>query len=263
MRSNRYMSKFSTKEMIWKLSIFVLLCITIKSRMDCEGRFEKINMEVDDESLISDTDVNFYSFVKTYAGSEGISLYLSSIQETRDGGYIISGTTSSIGSDSGKYLLILKLRADGEIEWQKSYGWGIYSDSSFIQQTSDDGFIITTTTGIYGAGNDDILTLKVDINGRKVWGKTYGGHAADKASSIQLTRDGGYILTGNTYSFGVGDLDIWILKLRGDGSIEWQKTYGGSDWDYASAIQQTRDGGYILAGNTNSFGAGGQDIWIL
>jgi predicted secreted protein len=95
------------------------------------------------------------------------------------------------------------------------------------------------------------------------WATTYGGSSRDSVSSIQQTSDGGYIVAGHTYSFGRGSSDIWILKLSSAGDVEWQKTYGGSEHDSADSIQQTSDGGYIVAGEIDSFGAGGNDIWFL
>ena len=83
------------------------------------------------------------------------------------------------------------------------------------------------------------------------WQKTYGGTGDDYANSIQQTSDGGYIVAGSTNSFGAGNYDSWILKLGTDGTVDWQKTYGGTGDDYANSIQQTSDGGYIVAGTTN------------
>ncbi|MGR3311050.1 MAG: hypothetical protein ACUZ77_09760, partial [Candidatus Brocadiales bacterium] len=95
------------------------------------------------------------------------------------------------------------------------------------------------------------------------WAATYGGGNSDIANSIQQTLDGGYIIAGWTSSFGAGDYDFWVLKLRQDGIIEWQKTYGGDNWEGARSIQQTIDGGYIVGGTTRSSGAGNYDFWVL
>jgi hypothetical protein len=95
------------------------------------------------------------------------------------------------------------------------------------------------------------------------WAKSYGGIAYDSAYSIQQTSDGGYIVAGITSSFGAGETDLWVLKLDSSGSVQWQKTYGGTKGDSAYSIQQTSDGGYIMAGGTSSFGAGETDLWVL
>ena len=100
------------------------------------------------------------------------------------------------------------------------------------------------------------------------WAITYGGSNYDAGRSIQQTTDGGYIVAGYTWSFGAGNYDFWVLKLNSNGSIAWQKTYGGSDGDCAYSIQQTFDqqgnpDGYIVAGETVSFGAGSGNFWVL
>ena len=90
-----------------------------------------------------------------------------------------------------------------------------------------------------------------------------GGPSSDEATSIQQTADGGYVVAGWTTSFEAGGEDFWVLKLAGDGTIQWQKTYGGASSDEALSIQQTADGGYVVAGFTNSFGAEEGDFWVL
>jgi len=149
--------------------------------------------------------------------------------------------------------------------WQKTFG-GSYDDGAYsIQQTKYGGYIVAGLTNSFGAGNYDVYIIKLNGNGNKVWEKTYGGSNNDEAFSIQQTKDGGYIVAGWTNSFGAGDWDVYIIKLNGNGNKVWEKTYGGSNNDEAFSIQQTNDGGYIVAGWTNSFGAGGwiADVYII
>jgi uncharacterized delta-60 repeat protein len=191
---------------------------------------------------------------KTYGGSEDDQAY--SIQQTNDGGYLVAGYTESFGAgvvDSW----ILKLSSVGDIEWQRTYGLGGGDRAYSIQQTNDGGYIVA------GLGSGDILVLKLDSDGTIEWQKTYGGPLWDEAHSIQKTNDGGYIVAGYTESFGAGNGDIWVLKLTSDGTIEWQKTYGGYNGDEAHTIHQTSDGGYIVAGSTDSYGAGERDFLVL
>jgi len=197
----------------------------------------------------------------TYGGSEDD--WARSIQQTSDGGYIVAGGTCSFGF-VWEEIWILKLYSDGAIEWQKTYG-GSRNDSAYsVQQTSDGGYIVAGETQSYVAGNTDIWILKLYSDGAIEWQRTYGGSRYNSAHSIQQTSDEGYVVAGNTDSFGAGDYDIWVLKLNSDGTIiEWQHSYGGSGNDSAYSIQQTSDGGYVVAGNTDSFGAGIEDIWIL
>ena len=96
-----------------------------------------------------------------------------------------------------------------------------------------------------------------------IWEKTFGGTLNDKAIMVRQTSDGGYIVTGITTSFGAGNMDIFLLKLLPNGDMSWMRTFGGSDEDQVRCIQNTDDGGYILCGYTESFGAGGADGYII
>ncbi len=196
---------------------------------------------------------------KTYGGA-GIDMAYS-IRQTSDGGYIVAGYTDSFGA-GGSDIWVLKLDSTGGIVWQKTYGGIFYDEGRSIQQTSDGGYIVTGSTESFGAGSEDIWVLKLDSTGGIVWQKTYGGISNDEGRSIQQTSDGGYIVSGSTYSFGAGGPDIWVLKLSSTGVPQWQRTYGGTDYDEGRSIRQTSDGGYIVAGYTE-FGAGGPDIWVL
>jgi len=199
---------------------------------------------------------------KTYGGSLSEYSYADSIHQTGDGGYIVAGSTDSFGA--GNYdFWVLKLDSSGNVIWQKTYGGSSYDFGESIQQTSDGGYIVAGSTDSFGAGNYDFWVLKLDSSGNAIWQKTYGGWKADWARSIKQTSDGGFIVAGYTGSFGGGNNDYWILKLDSSGGAIWQKTYGGSNNDDAYSIQQTSDGGYIVAGATNSFGIGNFDLWIL
>jgi len=175
-----------------------------------------------------------------------------SIQQTADGGYIVAGDTHL--SDGERPFLAVKLDSGGNITWQKTYGGTFYDNAYSIQQTTEGGYIIAGSTQSFGVSGD-LWVLKLDNSGDITWQKTYGGSKFDNANSIQQTTDGGYILAGHTWSFGAGYRDFWVLKLDGSGNVTWQKTYGGTNSDYAYSIQQTSDNEYIIAGSTGSFGA--------
>ncbi|MFC1512207.1 hypothetical protein ACFL5H_03320 [Candidatus Latescibacterota bacterium] len=200
---------------------------------------------------------------KTFGGSE--LDWASSVQQTSDGGYILTGSTQSFGSGASDIWLI-KTDQNGYLVWDETFGGPGYDFASSVQQTSDDGYIIAGWTYSYGAGyNDscDFWLIKTDSNGSHEWNKTIGGSKIDFASSVQQTFDGGYILAGSAQSFGAGSSDCWLVKTDPNGDKEWDKTFGGAEPDEASSVQQTFDGGYILAGYTKSFGAGYNDFWLI
>ncbi|MFH0701770.1 MAG: hypothetical protein V2A62_05015 [Candidatus Woesearchaeota archaeon] len=197
---------------------------------------------------------------KTFGGNENNRAL--SIQQTKDLGYIVAGQTTSKGA-GGNDAWILKLDSNGNLEWDKTFGGSSLDEVDSIQQTKDLGYIVTGETGSKGAGEEDAWIFKLDENGNLEWDKTFGGSNSDVAYSVQQTNDGGYIVAGDTNSKGAGSYDAWIFKLDSNGNLEWDKTFGGSEQDYAHSIQQTKDLGYIVTGETGSKGAGSYDAWVF
>jgi hypothetical protein len=186
--------------------------------------------------------------------------------KTSDGGYIVAGQFWTPGANQYDFW-VLKLKKDGSIDWQKTYGGGDWDIAFATQQTSDGGFIVTGSTRSFGAGDYDVWVIKLSAQGDIVWQKTYGGRGGDYPGDIEQTKDGGYIVAGTTSSFGEGSYDLWVLKLDENGTVVWDKTYGGKDEENKYfrhiPIKQTSDGGFIVVGSTKSFGAGDDDLWVL
>ena len=258
---------------------------------------------------------------RTYGGSsDDVGTYG---QQTKDGGYIITGYTSSYGADAPFSWLIkvqhrgdlwlIKTDAEGQKEWDRTYG-GLGKDLGFfVQQTKDEGYIIVGgKKSFWIIGSYDLWIIKTDAKGNVLWDRTFGGSGEDlgfsvqqtnddgyiiagytsftngkkawiikidsqgnkqldmatgradsEAASIGLTKDGGYIITGYTPSSGSGKEDVWLIKTNSKLHWDWLKTFGGPSRDLGLSVQETEDGGYIIAGLTESFGAGKGDVWLI
>jgi pimeloyl-ACP methyl ester carboxylesterase len=152
----------------------------------------------------------------------------------------------------------------GSSVWDKTYGGtGGENGMGETLQTSDGGYVILGNTSSFGAGSSDFWLIKTDSDGNMQWNKTYGGALDDSGLGMCSTSDGGYALCGSTRSFGAGGVDFWLIKTGADGRAYWAKTYGGIGNDAAQGVVQTPDGGYALAGVTDSFGAGHGDVWLV
>jgi hypothetical protein len=229
---------------------------------------------------------------KTYGGDKVD--FLSSLQKTLDGGYILGGSSQSNSSgektenNRGNYdYWVVKIDANGNKQWDKTFG-GIEWDVLYsVLQTPDGGYILGGESDSpaggdvsdNGPGIRDFWIIRIDKNGNKLWDKKYGGNSIELFNSLIQTTDGGYILAGNSGSDSSGDKtennkgysDFWIIKIDKNGTIEWDKTYGGDNVDRIASIIETTDGGYILGGTSQSTasgdktenGRGKSDFWII
>ena len=228
---------------------------------------------------------------KSFGGS-GLEYWNACIQKTTDGGYILAGTGASLDGDViGNHALnpalisgdfwVVKLDAAGTIVWQKELGGTEDEFCYSIQQTVDGGYVVAGTSTSNDGDvtghhlSEDVWIVKLDAAGTLMWQKSLGGNGYDNSRCIQQTTDGGYIVAGYSNSLN-GDLtinhgnnDYWIVKLDATGTLLWQKSFGGSGDDRAYYIQQTSDGGYIVAGSNDSTNGdvtgnhGGSDAWII
>ena len=201
---------------------------------------------------------------QTYGGIKYDSTY--SIIQTTDGGYVVAGSTGSKGAGSAD-VWIITLDIEGNILWDKTYGGDSDDYAEAIIQTTDGGYAVAVNTedcyakGVKGISVSDGYPrlLKLDSQGDLLWFKPYSGWVF----SLIQTKDSGYALAGSTSSKGAGRSDLWLLRLDNQGNLLWDSAYGGTDFDGASSLIQTTDGGYAIAGYTASKGAGADDIWII
>ncbi len=186
-----------------------------------------------------------------------------SVKQTSDKGYILVGETRSFSSSLWDDVWLIKTDSLGDTIWTKTYGRSGAEIGMSVQQTFDGGYIITGYTNSYGAGMIDIYLVKTDSLGDTLWTKTYGGTDFDNGWEVQQTIDGGYIIIGETQSFGPGSRDVWLIKTDSSGDSMWTRIYGGVEYDIGYSVQQTCDGGYVIGGKTASIGAGLTDAWLL
>lgn len=181
------------------------------------------------------------------------------LEKTTDGGFVICGHSNSFSSTFDP--LVIKIDASGNVMWTQYYPWLNNDYANCIVETSDGGFIMTGYTDSYGAGGYDIYSLKLDGEGDVLWAGCYGGTENDVGNAIRETSDGGYIIGGYTFSFGTLG-DGYILKLYGDGLLNWSKTYGGAGLDNIKDLQRSTNG-YIACGSTSSFGLVDEDAFVF
>ena len=176
-------------------------------------------------------------------------------------GYIICGFTDYYGAGSDDVYLI-KTNNFGDTIWTKTYGGTASDMGNEVEQTADGGFIVVGNTTSFGAGATDIYVIKTDINGDTLWTKTYGGINSESGNSVRQTTDGGYIIAGATASYGTLS-EGYVIKTNSVGDTLWTKTYGGIDNDEFNSVKQTTDGGYILCGESKSFGLGVNYVYLV
>ncbi|HET6228360.1 MAG TPA: hypothetical protein VFF27_18915, partial [Bacteroidia bacterium] len=180
-------------------------------------------------------------------GNTGYDIGMSA-QQTFDGGYIVCGSTTSVGSGNTD-IYIIKTDSLGIPTNETSVG-GIYVDRGIsVKQTIDSGYVVLGyTNDVSGAGGYDICAIKLNALLKVEWRKNYGGADWDFGNCIQQTSDNGFIICGGTYGKGSGDEDYYLIKTNAVGDTLWTRTYGGLYQDEAKAVIETSDGGYILTG---------------
>jgi len=191
-----------------------------------------------------------------------------SVQQTTDGGFVIAGRTRSFGAgapnDDNIYLV--RTDAQGDTLWTRAYGGVGPEDEGCVRQTADGGFILAGTTLSLGPRayyNYSIFVVKTDARGDTLWTRTYVGVGNYYGRSIQPTTDGGYIVAGNCATEEPNSQDVCLVRISPDGEALWTKTYGGTASDECSSVQQTADGGYVIAGRTRSFGVDEGDVYVI
>jgi hypothetical protein len=208
---------------------------------------------------------------KTYGGWNSTPIgsnydHINSLQATSDGGYLIIGSIQPFWKNqyirNNPDIWLIKIDQYGNEQWNRTYGGNESDGGSFSQQTPDGGYIIVGTTRSYSNGYEDIWLIKTNDSGIMQWNKTFGGKLNESGYSVQNTDDGGFIILGNTNSYGEGSTDIWVIKTNNTGIMQWNKTYGGFNHDKGNSMIPVSDEGYIIVGETVSFGYD-LDVWLI
>jgi len=189
-----------------------------------------------------------------------------STQQTNDSGYFTTGYTYINYYDSTRHKDVFVLKTDdlGNEEWRKYFGGTGDDTGSFGMQNNEGNYYITGTSNSYSNGiESDIYLIKLNAAGDSLWTRTFGGVLEESSNGLWPTDDGGCILVGHSNSFTNGDDDGYVIKIDTDGNTLWTKNYGASGDESIHSVQQTLDGGYIMAGYTNSIGAGDFDMFVL
>ena len=194
-----------------------------------------------------------------------------SVRQTSDKGYIVSGTTNSIGNGYND-IYLLKTDSLGNLEWEKTFGGSGGETGYAARQTADSGYVVVGSTGSYGVGYSSIYVIRTDKNGDSLWTNTYGGNKADFGYSVEITNDGGFVFVGSTASYGNGESDVYIVKTDPFGNFEWDAFYGGANDDRGYSIKELASGNFVITGKTESFSSNieayivminpiGQPVW--
>ncbi|MEW6467944.1 MAG: T9SS type A sorting domain-containing protein, partial [Bacteroidota bacterium] len=221
--------------------------------------------------LKSDSSGNI-QWAKLYNGAAGFSFG----QQTMDGGYIILSNTAQFASGGplDRDLVLIRTDSAGTIIWSRVYGRpNTIDDAAKVVQSTDGGFAILATTGTLSQNQtNELLVIKTDASGNLQWSKTYGGPNYDQAIDMKVTGAIGYIVTGYTLGFEgpvQNSTRSFLLRIDGNGNALWSKMYGDmatnniNSHDYAAYVKYTNDGGFLMAGSTESFGSGQLDTWLV
>jgi hypothetical protein len=224
------------------------------------GETESFGAGWDDFYLLRTDALGDTLWTRTYGGAhfdEGWS-----VQETSDGGFIMTGWTRSSGA--GSYdVFVIKTDYVGDTLWTRTIGGSAWDAGYAIRETSNGDFIVVGETGSFGPGSYAVYLSRLNSAGDILWTRTYGGSSEDVGKDVRETSDGGFIITGFTWSFGPDMRNVYIIRTDSVGDTLWTRTYGGSATDVGNSVIETSCGNFVIAGETDSFGSGGFDIYLL
>jgi hypothetical protein len=213
-----------------------------------------------DVHIIKTDSVGDTLWTRTYGGL-GLDVGLS-IQQTSDHGYIIAALTMSFGAGNQK-IWIIKTDSLGDTLWARLFGGDSTSGSGWAQQTTDGGYFVAGWTCLY-APTPQTYLIKTDSAGDTLWTRTISGLSYfTEGRTGQQVKDGGYIIAGGCQDTITGNIDVYLARTDANGDTLWTRTFGGPGYDDGQSVRQTADGGYVICGQTYSFGAGESDFYLI
>jgi len=199
-------------------------------------------------------------FTRVYGGDSYDAGY--EVIETNDNGFLIAGSSGSYDEGLSSQVLLMKTDDLGYEQWRKTYGGQFADQARSMQASSDGNLFIGGFTETIGASYQ-MLALKLTMDGDTIWTRKFGGNLWDFCNDVVALSDGGCALFGQTYSYGAGEGDFYLVRLNSDGDTLWTRTYGGAADESGESISLTADGGFYLVGHTESFGAGKKDVYVI
>ncbi len=188
--------------------------------------------------------------------------FAKAVVATGDGGVLIAGASESFG-DTYLDAYILKVSKNGKEEWARVVGGERDDIANGVALTSDGGFVIAGVTESYGYETKDYYIVRFDKHAKQRWTKVMGEDSEDIAKAVVATKDGSCVVTGKTKSYGSKRSDIMVIKVAANGKLVWQRLFGYKEKEWMNAITKTEDGGFMMAGVTNSFGHGKFDFYVM
>lgn len=235
-------------------------CLAIASLV--ESRQKGRNQKASRKNFLMTREPSFPQgetlWAKTYGGSEAEGAR--AIRPCPDGGYIVAGYTFSHGAGDAD-LLVIKTDDQGNKAWSKTYG-GAGNEYGNACLCLWDGYVIAGYTSSSGSGGRDIYVVKLDLKGKEIWSRTFGGPSWDVGTALCESNDGNVYVCGYTHSFGEGEEDVYLIKIDGSGNKIWSRTYGGARLDMANSVYLTADGGLLIGGTSGSF-SNNTDFYLI
>lgn len=200
------------------------------------------------------------AFIYTYGGKENDGC--TQVRGTADKGYVLIGNTSSFGNGRVN-VYVIKTDSLCKMQWSRAIGGYGLQEGYSVTTTFDKGYALTGFTDSYGSGGYKVYLVRLDSSGNMLWQRAYGGNNWDFGYSVKQTSDSGFIICGQTYSYGAGDGDVYVIKTDKNGDTLWTRAIGGVGCDVGNSVTVRNDSLYLIVGSTTSFGIADTNVYFV